>query len=54
MARLVASLVFGVSASDPATFIAIPLALAASAALAIYIPARRAVRIDPMDALRCE
>jgi putative ABC transport system permease protein len=54
MARLVASLVFGVSASDPATFIAIPLALAAAAALAIYIPARRAVRIDPMDALRCE
>jgi len=54
MARLVASLVFGVSASDPATFIAIPLALAASAALANYIPARRAVRIDPMDALRCE
>ena len=54
MARLLASLLFGVGAGDPATFIGIPLALAAAAALAIYIPARRAVRIDPMDALRCE
>jgi predicted permease len=54
MARLLAALLFGVSAGDPATFIAIPLSLAAAAALAIYIPARRAVRIDPMDALRCE
>ncbi|MGP8246345.1 MAG: ABC transporter permease [Bryobacteraceae bacterium] len=54
MARLLASLLFGIGAGDPVTFIAIPLALAAAAALAIYIPARRAVRIDPMDALRCE
>jgi putative ABC transport system permease protein len=54
MARLLASLLFGVGADDLATFIGIPLALAAAASLAIYIPARRAVRIDPMDALRCE
>jgi putative ABC transport system permease protein len=54
LARLLASLLFGVAAGDPATFVAIPLTLAAAAALAIYIPARRAVRIDPMDALRCE
>jgi putative ABC transport system permease protein len=54
MARVLASVLFGVSAGDAATFVAIPLALAAAAALAIYIPARRAVRIDPMDALRSE
>jgi ABC-type lipoprotein release transport system permease subunit len=43
-----------VSAKDPATFIGIPLALIAAAALAIYIPARRAMRIDPIVALRYE
>jgi putative ABC transport system permease protein len=53
-ARLLASLIFGVSATDAATFVGIPLTLIASAALAIYLPARRAVRIDPMVALREE
>jgi putative ABC transport system permease protein len=53
-ARLMASLIFGVTANDPATFVAIPLALIAAASLAIYIPARRATRIDPIIALRCE
>lgn len=48
------ALVFGVTATDPATFVGIPLALAAAAALAVYIPARRAVKIEPMAALRCE
>ncbi|HLJ51559.1 MAG TPA: ABC transporter permease [Bryobacteraceae bacterium] len=53
-ARLMASLVFGVSATDPATFVSIPLALLAAAALAIYLPARRAMNIDPIVALRYE
>jgi putative ABC transport system permease protein len=53
-ARLLASLIFGVSANDPATFVSIPLALMAAASLAIYIPARRATKIDPIMALRYE
>jgi hypothetical protein len=53
-ARLMASLIFGVTANDAATFISIPLALIAAASLAIYIPARRATKIDPIVALRYE
>jgi putative ABC transport system permease protein len=53
-ARLMSSLVFGVTAGDPATFVGIPLALIAAAALAIYVPARRAMHIDPIVALRYE
>jgi putative ABC transport system permease protein len=53
-ARLMASLIFGVTANDAATFVSIPLALIAAASLAIYIPARRATRIDPIVALRYE
>ena len=53
-ARLLASLVFGVAAQDPISFTGIPLALIISAALAIFIPARRAMRIDPVVALRSE
>jgi putative ABC transport system permease protein len=53
-AHLIASMVYGVSESDPATFIGIPIALLSAAALAIYIPARRAMKIDPIVALRYE
>lgn len=54
LARLMRATVFGVSAVGPAVFLWIPLALAAATALAIYIPARRAVNGDPMAALRNE
>jgi putative ABC transport system permease protein len=53
-ARLMASLIFGVTANDAATFVSIPLALVVAASLAIYIPARRATKIDPIVALRYE
>src|ERR1039458_7520174 len=53
-ARLMASLIYGVTANDAATFVSIPLALIAAASLAIYIPARRATKIDPIVALRYE
>jgi putative ABC transport system permease protein len=51
-ARLMRGLLFDVSASDPATFVAAPLALLAVALLASYVPARRATRIDPNEILR--
>jgi len=54
LARLLASLIYGVTPSDPVTFTGIPLALIGAAALAIYIPARRAMKIDPIVALRYE
>jgi putative ABC transport system permease protein len=46
------SLLYGVSRFDPATFAAVAIVLAGAAALAAYLPARRAVRIDPLVALR--
>jgi putative ABC transport system permease protein len=50
--RLMASLLFGVSPADPITFVGVPIALAFVALLACWIPARRAVRIPPVSALR--
>lgn len=52
--RGLASLLYGIGASDPATFVAITLAVATIALAASYAPARRAVRIDPVDALRAD
>jgi putative ABC transport system permease protein len=52
--RALASLLFGVSVTDPVTFITVPIVLAAVAMLACYLPARRAMGVDPMIALRHE
>ena len=54
LARLLASFIFGVSATDWQVFGGISLALAAAAMLACYVPAQRAMGIDPVEALRYE
>jgi putative ABC transport system permease protein len=53
-ARLVQSMLFGLSADDPATMAGAAVILLSAALLAAYVPARRAARVDPMTALRHE
>ena len=52
--RLMQSLLFGVETADPMVFVVVSVALAAVALTACFLPARRATRVDPLEALRYE
>jgi putative ABC transport system permease protein len=54
LTRLMEDLLFSVSRTDPVTFAAVPIAVVAVAALACYVPARRAMQVDPVIALRAD
>jgi predicted permease len=54
LTKLLASVLFGVKARDPLVFISVPVLLSVVALLAVWLPARRATRVSPVDALRCD
>jgi putative ABC transport system permease protein len=54
LSRLISSLLFGVSATDPLTYCAVSIGLVAAAALASFVPARKVAAVDPLEALRAE
>jgi len=54
LTRFIASFLFGVDAWDPFVFVSVPLVLSLVALLAVWLPARRASRVNPIDALRYE
>jgi putative ABC transport system permease protein len=54
LTRAMTSLLFGITATDPLTFVVVPSTLALVALIASYVPARRAMRLDPVRALRAE
>jgi ABC-type antimicrobial peptide transport system permease subunit len=54
LTRLIASFLFGVKSWDPIVFVTVPIILSAVALLAVWLPATRAAKLDPMQALRVE
>ncbi len=54
LTKLMAGMLYGVSMYDPLTFLGVAMILSSVALAACYIPTRRAMRVDPMVALRCE
>ncbi|MDQ6809664.1 MAG: FtsX-like permease family protein [Verrucomicrobiota bacterium] len=54
LSRFLASMLFGITVHDPATFLSVPLLLVVIALFAGYLPARRATRVDPLTSLRYE